>query len=816
MKWFSRLSFTAKLQLGFTIILSLSVIMCGIALYELLSMHKINRELRDNWMPSISTLRNITDNFDRYLLRENAYIASKNVQEKVKLKESLDSMFRVIRENELAYEKLIIDENVKKEFTDYERNMDNFFRNSEYLRSLADQGKSDTARTIRSSKTRLKLLEDVRDEISGLVRVNVNGGINSTKQGEVNFQYGLLFLGLFLIGAIITGILITRIFTRDIFSQVGGEPAKIAELAHQVSLGNLEYNLETRRKKEEGIYASVKQVVATLKEVVNITKIISAGDTSQTIHAKSDQDTLAASINAMIDNFKAQNHVKDGLNNLSKTISGNLTPFEIANKSISFVARFLEAAQGAVYIFSKNEEKLSLLGTYAFTERNSISNHYKLGEGLIGQVALERKEILLRNVTREDAVVSTGLIQEKPLCILASPLLYEGNLYGVLELASFVGFDENGMIFLNEADKIIATYLHSAEQNEQVKQLLQVSEESKALAEAKAQEVLTANVQLEQQQEELRAQAEELNIRTQELEIANAEMDELNRNLELRIQERTSEINQQKEEIEAQRDNLEHANQDLEEAKRKSDELLLNILPYEIAEELKAKGTTDTRYYKLATVMFTDFEGFTQISSKMKPSDLVYELNDVFAEFDKIIEKHNLEKIKTIGDAYMCVGGVPNPNFTSPIEAILAALEIQRFMQKRHLERVIRGEKYWRLRVGINSGEVIAGVIGKKKFAYDIWGDAVNTAARMESNGVPEKVNISQNTYELVKDFFDCEYRGKSVIKGKGEMDMYFVSGIKPELSVSELKLEANDLFYQKLKTFEVNTFKNLVDVEGA
>jgi class 3 adenylate cyclase len=260
---------------------------------------------------------------------------------------------------------------------------------------------------------------------------------------------------------------------------------------------------------------------------------------------------------------------------------------------------------------------------------------------------------------------------------------------------------------------------------------------------------------------------------------------------------------------------LEHTNQDLEEAKRKSDELLLNILPYEIAEELKAKGTTDTRYYKLATVMFTDFEGFTQISSKMKPSDLVYELNDVFAEFDKIIEKYNLEKIKTIGDAYMCVGGVPNLNFTNPIEAILAALEIQRFMQKRHLERVIRGEKYWRLRVGINSGEVIAGVIGKKKFAYDIWGDAVNTAARMESNGVPEKVNISQNTYELAKDFFDCEYRGKSVIKGKGEMDMYFVSGIKPELSVGELKLEANELFYQKLKAFEVNTLKNLVEVEG-
>jgi class 3 adenylate cyclase len=815
MKWYNRLSFKGKLQLGFSIILSLTVMMSGLALFELMSIHRINRELRDNWMPSISTLRNITDSFDRYLLRESAYIGSKTKEDKDNNRQDLDSLKYEIVKNEEAYEKLIIDEKIKNEFKNYEIEMERFFQNSSNLLYLSDIGKADSAKNIRQSKERLKLLEVVRKEVSDLVIINVQGGIDSTRQGDINFRYGLIFLGLFLVSAIIIGAIITSVFTRDIFSQVGGEPSRIAEMAHKVSKGDLDIILETHRRKEEGIYASVKQVVSTLKEVVHITNVISAGDTSQFIHPKSEKDTLANSINAMIDKFKSQNRIKDGLNLLSKEISGNLAPVDIANKSLSFVARFLAAAQGVLYIYRKNTQDLALFGTFAFTERSQVSNIYKVGEGLIGQVALEKKEILLKNVTREEALVNTGLIQERPLFLLGLPLLHEDNLYAVMELASFEGFDQNSMAFLYEAAKIIATYLHSADQNEEVKRLLQISEESKALAEAKTQEVLLANVQLEQQQEELRAQAEELNIRTQELEVANAEMEDLNRNLEQRIQERTYEINQQKEEIEAQRDNLEQANQDLEIEKKKSDELLLNILPVEVADELKMKGKTDPKYYKLASVMFTDFEGFTQMSSKMTPNDLLHELNDVFAEFDKIIDKYHLEKIKTIGDAYMCVGGLPIPNYTNPVETVLAGLEIQRFMQKRYMEKTTKGEKYWRLRIGINSGEVIAGVIGKKKFAYDIWGDTVNSASRMESNAEPNRVNVSQNTYELVKDFFTFEYRGKINAKGKGEIDMYFVNGIKPELSQGGLTIEPNEIFEQKLKAFEIELFKNMVSANG-
>jgi class 3 adenylate cyclase len=213
----------------------------------------------------------------------------------------------------------------------------------------------------------------------------------------------------------------------------------------------------------------------------------------------------------------------------------------------------------------------------------------------------------------------------------------------------------------------------------------------------------------------------------------------------------------------------------IETEKDKSDKLLLNILPFETAEELKEKGSATPKHYEMVTVLFTDFKGFTSIAEKLTPELLVEELNHCFLEFDLIIEKYNLEKIKTIGDSYMCAGGVPVANATNPVDAVRAGLEIQAYMERLKVERMAKGMEIWELRVGINTGKVIAGVVGKSKFAYDIWGDAVNVASRMESSGAPGKVNISGDTYELVKSHFNFEYRGKVKAKNKGEVDMYFV-----------------------------------------
>lgn len=240
---------------------------------------------------------------------------------------------------------------------------------------------------------------------------------------------------------------------------------------------------------------------------------------------------------------------------------------------------------------------------------------------------------------------------------------------------------------------------------------------------------------------------------------------------------------------------IKRKNDELEIEKNRSEELLLNILPYDIAEELKKYGKAKVQNYKMASVLFTDFKGFTTIAEAISPEQLVNELDNHFTKFDDIIKKYGLEKIKTIGDSYMCAGGIPVVNKTNPFVIVLAGLEIQRLIAQMNEERVRDNQMIWNLRLGIHTGELIAGVVGKQKFAYDIWGDTVNVASRMESAGEVNKVNISRSTYTLIQDLFDCTFRGKIMVKHKGEIDMFFVDGIKPEYSKNKKGIEPNEKF---------------------
>ena len=216
-------------------------------------------------------------------------------------------------------------------------------------------------------------------------------------------------------------------------------------------------------------------------------------------------------------------------------------------------------------------------------------------------------------------------------------------------------------------------------------------------------------------------------------------------------------------------------NHKLDQQKAEIEQLVLNILPAEIANELKVNGQATPRNYEYASVMFTDFKDFTTHADKLSPQELVKELNTCFMAFDDIIEKYNLEKIKTIGDSYMCAGGLPTPDDEHVFKIVNASLEIQQFVNQNNKRRAAEGLEPWDLRIGIHAGPVLAGVVGKKKYAYDIWGSTVNIASRMESNGVPGQVNISAAVYELVKDSFTCSHRGKIYAKNVGEIDMYFV-----------------------------------------
>ena len=237
---------------------------------------------------------------------------------------------------------------------------------------------------------------------------------------------------------------------------------------------------------------------------------------------------------------------------------------------------------------------------------------------------------------------------------------------------------------------------------------------------------------------------------------------------------------------------IRQTNRIIEEEKNRSDRLLHNILPEETALELKENGKVQAKKFDSVTVLFTDFKGFTEYAKNLSPEELVSSVDYYFSKFDEIMEKYGMEKIKTIGDAYMAAGGLPFQTNDHPFKMILAAFEIIQFMEdsKQNQEKDITN---FDIRIGINTGPVVAGVVGIHKFAYDIWGDTVNVASRMETLSNPGRINISENTYELVKDVFQCKYRGEIEVKNRGMMKMYFVNGIKNQAYLDQLQfLKAN------------------------
>jgi class 3 adenylate cyclase len=250
--------------------------------------------------------------------------------------------------------------------------------------------------------------------------------------------------------------------------------------------------------------------------------------------------------------------------------------------------------------------------------------------------------------------------------------------------------------------------------------------------------------------------------------------------------------------------------EELVKEKEKTDNLLARVLPKETATELKEKGRVNTQRFQVVTVLFCDIEGFTKITEETNPEVLIDQLDRFFLYFDSVVEKYRIEKIKTIGDAYMCAGGIPKKNRTNPVEVVLAALEMIQYMRDIVSQSELM-QKVWDLRIGIDTGPVIAGVVGRNKLSYDIWGSTVNTASRMESSGEKGQINISGNTYMLVSDYFTCTYRGKMPVKNKGDIEMYFVDGIKPSLSIGFIGLEPNDKFQVQLQMIRLGDLEDFI-----
>lgn len=255
----------------------------------------------------------------------------------------------------------------------------------------------------------------------------------------------------------------------------------------------------------------------------------------------------------------------------------------------------------------------------------------------------------------------------------------------------------------------------------------------------------------------------------------------------------------------------------VKEERSKSDALLRNIFPAAIAEELRTSGRVRPRRHDSVTVLFTDFKSFTSETENMPIEELVEDLDAVFEQFDRICARYGIEKLKTIGDSYMAAGGLTVSNHTHPVDTVLAAMEIMDFAQQVHeIRQAIAGSTFWSMRIGIHTGPVISGVIGQTRFAYDIWGDAVNVASRMESSGEPGRINLSQDTYDLIKYFFECESRGSIPIKNHGSKEMFFLTGIRHRLSSRQpgrLPDENFHKLYQDLKAGARLAFRS--ELEG-
>lgn len=232
--------------------------------------------------------------------------------------------------------------------------------------------------------------------------------------------------------------------------------------------------------------------------------------------------------------------------------------------------------------------------------------------------------------------------------------------------------------------------------------------------------------------------------------------------------------------------------------KAESEQLLLNILPPSIAVELKATGRVQPRFFDAATVILIDFAGFTRLVETMEPASVINQLDQHFTKFDDIMADHRLEKLKTIGDAYLAVGGVPEPNRSHAIDASLGALQMLDHLTKLNRQREKLRLPAWQVRIGINTGPVIAGVVGKHKFTYDIWGNTVNIAQRVEAAGTPGRINIAESTWQHIKARFETDARGPVEVKHEGLVNMYYLNRIRPEFSSDPAGTMPNDRFWKQ------------------
>lgn len=511
---------SSKLIVGFGIISFLTIFLGAFAIYQLAHVQKSAIQLGNEWIPTVHALSDINTKVSDMRIRQNRHILAQTEAERAENEAEIEELLNAVHLHQRHYESIHLSSSTvsgeEKEL--YERFKQLF---EEYL-IRSHKEFYPLSRQDQDAKAK-QFLTDLRGHfkktsqiLSKLVEINIQNAEQATHHAKNTYEESKILIGGVIVLVAIFSTVLASFLIRRLLLQIGGEPDHIAAITFRISQGDLSMDLGDGGT---GIYASVKTMVANLRENAHR-------------------------------NFE-QNWVKDGLNQLSKELSGDNSLSHLCYKAVSYLARYVDAGQGAVYIYCKETNDLELYGTYAFVERDELSNRYKIGQGVVGQVAFEKQPILLRNIQRRDVLITTATVSAPPLNTYTLPLLFEHSLQGVIELAAFEPFTTLKQELLKQACQIIATSLYSVRQSEETKKLLEIAEQATHEARERTATIELVNAQLEMQQQQLEEQAktlqekntqlqkqqQQMSIQAEELKLRNASLLQTQHDLDQRAQE---------------------------------------------------------------------------------------------------------------------------------------------------------------------------------------------------------------------------------------------------------------------------------------
>ncbi|MEM6297282.1 MAG: ATP-binding protein, partial [Bacteroidota bacterium] len=588
---------TTKLALSYFLIIVAVAVMCLFEYSSLKQIKERSQEMHDKHLKGLVELTYIAEAYPQTLVHLRDLLLAKD-GDKVKSIEKLieDKLNKISTHNSSLSGKLLGDEE-SRAFTDYKAAFDAFETQVENFKvSVETEGNLEQAQQLLNGSLQ-KYADDLRVELDHLIELKTEDAKAARSENEKSFGISIGWL----IGIVGVLILMSAIVALLVYFDISLPIRKLERKIYQLSQGETKlYRIGLRNRGDEigAISRSVNTMAEGLDELVTQTNKIAEGNYDVKIDIRSKRDVLGKSLSDMTFSLRAQNWRKDGMNQINERLSGHQSLQEVSNNTISFLGTFMKAGSGVIYVWEEDKEELRLYNSYALVQREHDKNTFKLGEGLVGQAALERKMILLTQVSDAQTPITTGTTQRRPLNIIAFPLIYEGELCGVIELSSFHLFQETEQQFIEEISETIASHLYSAQQSERIQGLLTEAERAKNEAKAQTEKTIVANEQLKEQQGKLEQQTRDLQQQAEELQQQSEEM-----------QQQSEELQQTNDTLEEQREALEKQNKEMEESKLKLEE--------------QAKELTTASQYKSEFLANMSHELRTPLNSIILLSDML-------------------------------------------------------------------------------------------------------------------------------------------------------------------------------------------------